>query len=86
MPAIEKSLMGEDLELSSSQSVTTTYPILRNYSDGYPVQMEKQNQQKAKVTYKVGVSVSCICTLNGGILNVHIFSMLYNSYNMYDCV
>lgn len=86
LPAIGMSVTGEELELSPSQSVNTTYPILRNYSDGYLVQMEKQKQQKARVTYKVGVSVCFMCTLNGGILNVHIFSMLYNSYNMYNCI
>ena len=71
LPPIGKSITGKESELSPCQSVSTAYPVHRSNSDGYLVQMEKQKQLRAKVTYKVGVSVSFICILAWRIPNVY---------------
>lgn len=87
LPPIGKPLRGEEPELSPSQSVNTAYPIHRSSSDGYLVQMEKQKQLRGRVTYKVGVSVSFMCVLNGGILNILcIIVYLYPCYVIWDVV
>ncbi|KAM8741638.1 jhy protein homolog isoform 1-T1 [Acanthopagrus schlegelii] len=52
LPPIGKPITGKESELSPCQSVSTAYPIHRSNSDGYLVQMEKQKQLRAKVTYK----------------------------------
>lgn len=65
LPPIRKPMTGKESESSPCQSVSTAYPVHRSNSDGYLVQMEKQKQLRAKVTYKVGVSVSFICILAG---------------------
>lgn len=71
LPPIGKPITGKESELSPCQSVSTAYPIHRSNSDGYLVQMEKQKQLRAKVTYKVGVSVSFICIVAGRLVNVY---------------
>lgn len=73
LPPIGKPMTGKEPEQSPGQSVNTAYPINRSSSDGYLVQMEKQKQLRARVTYKVCVSVSFICVLKGGMLKVHTF-------------
>lgn len=52
-------------ELSPCQSVNAANPTERSCSDGYLVQMEKQKQLRARVTYKVGLSLSIMFVLNG---------------------
>ncbi|KAL7389344.1 hypothetical protein ABVT39_002123 [Epinephelus coioides] len=52
LPPIRQSLRGAESELSPGQSVKTAYPIHRSSSDSYLVQMEKQKQLRARVTYK----------------------------------
>ncbi|XP_076606583.1 jhy protein homolog [Chaetodon auriga] len=52
LPPIEKPMTGKEPELSPIQVVSTAYPIHRSSSDGYLIQMEKQKQLKARVTYK----------------------------------
>lgn len=72
LPPIGKPVMDKEPELCLGQSVNTSYPIHTSSSDGYLVQMKKQKQLRARVTYKVGEPVSFICVLKGGILSVHI--------------
>ncbi|XP_042355557.1 jhy protein homolog [Plectropomus leopardus] len=50
LPPIRPSLTGEESDLSPGQSVNTA--IHRSSSDGYLVQMQKQKQLRARVTYK----------------------------------
>uniref|UniRef100_A0A671U3B4 Junctional cadherin complex regulator n=1 Tax=Sparus aurata TaxID=8175 RepID=A0A671U3B4_SPAAU len=52
LPPIGKPMTGKESESSPCQSVSTAYPVHRSNSDGYLVQMEKQKQLRAKVTYK----------------------------------
>lgn len=73
LPPIGKPMTGKEPESSLGQCVNTAGPIHKSSSDGYLVQMEKQKQLRARVTYKVGMSVSFICVVKGGILNVHTF-------------
>ncbi len=54
-------MTGKESELSPSQSVNTAYPVRKSSSDGYLGQMEKQ-KLRARVTYKVGVSVGSFVT------------------------
>ena len=54
LPPIGKQMMVKEPELCPPQSVNTTYPIYTHSSGGYLVQMEKQKQQRERVTYKVG--------------------------------
>lgn len=76
LPPIGKPLRGAESELSPGQGINTAYPIHRCGSGGYLVQMERQKQLRARLTYKVGVSVSFMHVLNGRIVNVHTIYLL----------
>ncbi|XP_067463378.1 jhy protein homolog isoform X1 [Thunnus thynnus] len=52
LPPIGKQVMEKEHEMCPDQSANTTYPIHTSSSDGYLVQMEKQKQLRARVTYK----------------------------------
>ncbi|XP_051257486.1 jhy protein homolog isoform X1 [Dicentrarchus labrax] len=52
LPPIGNSMTGKEPELSPDQSASTAYVIHRSSSDGYLVQMEKQKQLRARLTYK----------------------------------
>ncbi len=84
LPPIGKLVTGKEPEQSTDQSVNTAYPIHRSSSDGYLVQMEKQKQLRAKVTYKVCVSVSFICVLKGGMLNVYSFYLSFRTVYLWS--